>query len=66
VQAARRAYSRALHIAPSRGAHWGDVATAAYLESQLRRAHARCAPDLAPGLRARAERLLRGEQTHTS
>ena len=60
MQAARRAHAKALHVAPQRGAHWGDLAAALQLEAQLRRAHSRMAPDLAPALRALAERMLRG------
>ncbi len=60
MQAARRAYAKALHVAPQRGTHWGDLAAALQLEAQLRRAHSRMAPNLAPALRALAERMLRG------
>ena len=60
MQAARRAYARALHAAPQRGAHWGDLAAALQLEAQLRRAHSRMAPEQAPRLRSLAERMLRG------
>jgi Flp pilus assembly protein TadD len=60
MQAARCAYAKALHAAPNRGAYWGDLASSLYLESQLRRAHSKLRPDLAPALSQEAERLLRG------
>lgn len=60
MRLARGAFARALHSSPNRGSYWGDIAASLYLESQLRRAHSRLNPNLAPHLVSLAERELRG------
>ena len=57
---ARRAYQKALHLAPDQGSLWGDLGATFYHEAQLRRVHSRLQPELAQQLRGKAERLLRG------
>lgn len=63
VVSARRAYARALHLCPSAGGAWQDVASTFYHEQQLRRAHAAFAAAGGPPadrLTRGTERLLRG------
>ena len=62
TQAARRAYSRALHLNPAEGGAWLDVASTHYHEGQLRRAHEVLGmpPGISLQLSQAAERLLRG------
>ena len=36
VHKARRAYQKALHLAPQQGSLWGDLAATFYHEAQLR------------------------------
>ena len=57
---ARRAYQKALHLAPDQGSLWGDLGATFYHEAQLRRVHPRLQPEMAQQLRGKAERLLRG------
>ena len=60
MQTARRAYLKALHLAPKQGSLWGDLAATFYHEAQLRRAHPQLDPSMAKPLRAAAEKLMRG------
>ncbi|KAL3133073.1 hypothetical protein ABBQ38_006975 [Trebouxia sp. C0009 RCD-2024] len=60
MKASRRAYARALHLAPAQGSLWGDVSATFYHEAQLRRAHPKLDPHQAHHLRASAEALIRG------
>ena len=60
MRAARRAYARALHLAPGQGSLWGDVSATFYHEAQLRRAHPKLNPNQAHSLRKSAETLMRG------
>lgn len=39
VRASRRSYAHALHLDPSEGTFWGDVAASCYQESRLRKAY---------------------------
>lgn len=61
MKAARRAYAKALHLAPGQGSLWGDVSASLYHEAQLRRAHPKLEPHQAHPLRASAEALMRGQ-----
>lgn len=63
MQTARRAYLKALHLAPQQGSLWGDLAATFYHEAQLRRAHPQLNPSKAKPLRAAAEKLMRGVAT---
>ena len=63
MQTARRAYVKALHLAPQQGSLWGDLAATFYHEAQLRRAHPQLDPSKAKLLRAAAEKLMRGVAT---
>ena len=60
MRTARRAYAKALHLAPGQGSFWGDVSATFYHEAQLRRAHPKLDPKHAHQLRALAESLIRG------
>lgn len=60
MMTARRAFAKALHLAPRQGSSWGDVSATFYHEAQLRRAHPRLDPNQAHQLRTSAERLMRG------
>lgn len=60
MQTARRAYLKALHLAPKQGMLWGDLAATFYHEAQLRRAHPQLNPSKVKPLRAAAEKLMRG------
>lgn len=61
MTAARRAYSKALHLRPGLGSAWGDLAAGFYHEAQLRRAATQFEPHQAQALRAAAERLIKGD-----
>ena len=60
MQTSRKAYLKALHLAPGQGSLWGDLGATVYHEAQLRRAHPRLEPSKAPDLRAAAEKIMRG------
>ncbi|KAK9814136.1 hypothetical protein WJX72_001132 [[Myrmecia] bisecta] len=60
MQSARRAYAKALHLAPSTAELWGDAGATFYHEAQLRRAHASLHAQNAPALRSAGKRLIRG------
>lgn len=64
MKAARRAYAKALHLAPGQGSLWGDVSATFYHEAQLRRAHPKLDPNQAHHLRGTAETLMRGRSFH--
>lgn len=65
MKAARRAYAKALHLAPGQGSLWGDVSATFYHEAQLRRAHPKLDPNQAHYLRGTAETLMRGRSFHS-
>ncbi|KAL0025266.1 hypothetical protein WJX77_012112 [Trebouxia sp. C0004] len=60
MQTARRAYLKALHLAPQQGSLWGDLAATFYHEAQLRRVHPQLDPSKAKPLREAAEKFMRG------
>lgn len=64
MKGARRAYAKALHLAPGQGSLWGDVSATFYHEAQLRRAHPKLDPNRAHHLRRTAEALMRGQSLY--
>ena len=60
--AARRAYAKALHLAPHVGLHWGDAAALFSQQAELLRAHPALGSAANPQLLGQAERLLKGEE----
>ena len=59
--AARRAYAKALHLAPHMGLHWGDAAATFSQQAGLLRAHPALGSAANPQLLGQAERLLKGK-----